>query len=197
MTLLSDGWKALRLTAALWLLTVVLYTLPLLAVGQGPLNGPANGSLLKGADGRVVGSALIGQSFSADRYFRSRPSAADYSTGMEAPASGPSNLAATNPALKERIEAAHAALGKAGIAAPAADLLYASGSGLDPHISPQAAEQQITRLAEVRGVSPERLRQLVRRHTDRRWLGLLGEPGVNVLQLNIALDALAPQPGGP
>jgi potassium-transporting ATPase KdpC subunit len=191
MTLLRDSLRALRLTAALWLLTVVIYTLPLLLVGQGLFPAQAQGSLLR-LNGEVVGSALIGQPFNSARYFINRPSAVDYSTGAAAPGSGPSNIGPTNPVLAERIAAR-----QLGFADPAPDLLYASGSGLDPHISPLAAEQQIARVAKERGIAPEQLRQLVRNHTQGRLLGVVGEPRVNVLRLNLALDERAPQPAGP
>jgi K+-transporting ATPase ATPase C chain len=192
MGLFRNGWQALRLTAALWLLTVVLYTAPLLAMGQGLFPAQANGSLLRAADGRVVGSALIGQPFASERYFWSRPSAIDFSTGKAAPASSPSNLGPTNPDLAKRIASAHALLAKGGITDPAADLLYASGSGLDPHISVQAATQQVARLAGVRGLTSQQLQELIRLNTDGRFLGFMGEPGVNVLRLNLALDKLSP-----
>ncbi|MCP9840165.1 K(+)-transporting ATPase subunit C [Synechococcus sp. J7-Johnson] len=192
MSFLREGFKALRLTAALWLLTVVLYTLPLLAVGQGLFPAQANGSLLRNESGQVLGSTLIGQPFASDRYFWSRPSAVDYSTGKAAPTSAPSNLGPTNPDLVKRIKDMAATYAQAGIAKPAADQLYASGSGLDPHISPEAARQQIPRLAAARGVPSNRLEPLIQRHTQGRFLGFIGEPGVNVLALNNALDQIKP-----
>ncbi|MGB7563233.1 MAG: K(+)-transporting ATPase subunit C [Prochlorococcaceae cyanobacterium] len=185
-----DALRALRLTAVLWLITVVLYTLPLLAIGQGLFPLEANGSLLR-VDGKVVGSTLIGQPFATDRYFWSRPSAVDYSTGKQ-PSSAPSNIGPTNPDLAKRISAASKVLRDSGLAKPAADLLYGSGSGLDPHISPAAAEQQIERLSTNRRLTRPQLQQLVRRHTEGRTLGLLGEPRVNVLELNLELDRLSP-----
>lgn len=190
MTLFRDTLRALRLTAVLWLLTVVLYPLPLLAIGQGLFPFQANGSLLR-VNNQVLGSALIGQPFASKRYFKSRPSAINYSTG-DAPISSPSNLGPTNPDLVKRITEASQVLQVAGLQDPAPDLLYSSGSGLDPHISPAAAAQQIERVGAERNLSPEDLRQLVRRHTEGRSLGLLGEPRVNVLTLNLELDRLAP-----
>jgi potassium-transporting ATPase KdpC subunit len=190
MTLFRDALRALRLTAALWLITVVLYTLPLLAIGQALLPFQANGSLLR-VDDRVVGSALIGQPFASERYFWSRPSAIDYSTGKQ-PISSPSNLGPTNPDLAKRIAEASAQLQKAGLSEPAPDLLYASGSGLDPHLSPGAAAQQIERVSTQRRLSQEQLQQLIRQHTKGRVLGVLGEARVNVLTLNLALDRLSP-----
>jgi len=190
MTLFRDALRALRLTAALWLITVVLYTLPLLGIGQGLFPAQANGSLLR-VDGRVVGSALIGQPFATARYFLSRPSAVDYSTGKQ-PSSAPSNLGPTNPDLVKRITAASKVLQGAGLKDPSPDLLYGSGSGLDPHISPLAAEQQIERISAQRQLTPQQLRQMVRRHTEGRTLGILGEARVNVLELNLELDRRSP-----
>ncbi len=190
MTLIRDSMRALRLTAVLWLITVVLYTLPLLAIGQGLFPLQANGSLLR-VDGRVVGSTLIGQPFASDRYFWSRPSAVDYSTGKQ-PSSAPSNLGPTNPDLIKRVAASSKVLGAAGLQKPAPDLLYGSGSGLDPHISPAAAEQQIDRVASQRRLSRPQLQQLIRQHTQGRVLGMLGEPRVNVLALNLELDRYSP-----
>lgn len=186
MTLFRDALRALRLTAVLWLITVVLYTLPLLAIGQGLFPFQANGSLLR-VNNQVLGSALIGQPFASNRYFWSRPSAISYSTG-DAPISSPSNLGPTNPDLVKRITEASQVLQVAGLQDPAPDLLYSSASGLDPHISPEAAAQQIERVGAERNLSPEQLRQLIRRHTEGRTFGLLGQPRVNVLQLNLELD---------
>ncbi len=186
MTLFRDALRALRLTAVLWLITVVLYTLPLLAIGQGLVPFQANGSLLR-VDGRIVGSALIGQPFTTDRYFWSRPSAVDYSTGKQ-PSSAPSNLGPTNPDLVKRVSAASKVLRDSGLKDPAADLLYGSGSGLDPHISPAAAEQQIERVSTNRKLTRPQLQQLIRKHTKGRTLGVMGEARVNLLALNLELD---------
>jgi K+-transporting ATPase ATPase C chain len=190
MTLIRDSMRALRLTAVLWVITVVLYTLPLLAIGQGLFPLQANGSLIR-VDGRVVGSTLIGQPFASDRYFWSRPSAVDYSTGKQ-PNSAPSNLGPTNPDLVKRITASSKVLQAAGVQNPAPDLLYGSGSGLDPHISPTAAEQQIERVSRQRKMSRPQLQQLIRLHTKGPVLGVLGEARVNVLELNLELDRYAP-----
>jgi K+-transporting ATPase ATPase C chain len=192
MTLLRDSLRALKLTVLLWLITVVVYTFPLLAIGDVLLPFKAKGSLLK-VDGKVVGSALIGQPFASNRYFRSRPSAVDYSTGKQ-PNSAPSNLGPTNPDLVKRITKESKALAMAGLNQPAPDLLYGSGSGLDPHISPKAAEQQIALVATARKLPPEKIQRLVKQSTEGRDLGVLGEPRVNVLKLNLALDALASEP---
>jgi len=190
MTLFRDALRALRLTAVLWLITVVLYTLPLLAIGQGLFPLEASGSLLR-VDGKVVGSALIGQPFATDRYFWSRPSAVDYSTGKQ-PSSAPSNLGPTNPDLVKRVTASSKVLREAGLNQPAPDLLYGSGSGLDPHISPAAAEQQIERVSANRKLTRPQLQQMVRRHTEGRTLGVLGEARVNVLEINLELDRRSP-----
>lgn len=193
MTLIRDAFRALKLTVVLWLITVVVYTFPLLAIGNLLLPFQAHGSLVK-VDGQVVGSALIGQPFASDRYFRSRPSAVDYSSGKTAPSSAPSNLGPTNPDLVKRISMDAKALAQAGLNQPAPDLLYSSGSGLDPHISPKAAEQQIALVALARKLPSERIRQLVKQSTEGRDLGVFGEARVNVLKLNLALDALAAKP---
>lgn len=153
--------------------------------------GQAGGSVVT-RDGRAVGSALLGQPFSAPGYFWGRPSA----TGPQpyhGGASSGSNLGATNPALAEAVAARIAALRAAdpGNAAPVpVDLVTASGSGLDPHISPAAARYQAARVARARNLPPARVEALVAEHTEGRTFGVLGEPRVNVLALNLALDAL-------
>lgn len=191
---------ALVLFALLSLLTGVLYPLLVTAVAQAAFSHQANGSLIV-RDGQVLGSALIGQPFTDPRYFWSRPSATTpaYNGG----ASSGSNLGPLNPALlaavKARVEALRAADpgdvapgGAApGSAAPVpVDLVTASGSGLDPHLSPAAALYQVHRVAARRGLSEAVLQKLVAEHTEGRVLGVLGEPLVNVLELNLALDAL-------
>jgi K+-transporting ATPase ATPase C chain len=180
---------------ALSLLTGVVY--PLVVTGVAELCFPwqANGSIVQSdgssADGAsVAGSALIGQKFEGARYFWSRPSATA-SAPYDGAASTGSNLGPTNPALLDAVRARIAAL-RAGDGADArpipVDLVTASASGLDPHISPAAAMWQIPRVAAARGMDPAKLEVFVRRHTERRQLGVLGEPRVNVLLLNLALD---------
>lgn len=147
----------------------------------------ASGSLIE-QNGKVLGSELIGQPFSGERYFIGRPSAAG--TGYDPRSASGTNWAVSNPALRERVQTDATAIAKReGISLEQIppDLLAASGSGLDPHISPQAAQIQIARVARVRGLSEDRVRQLVERNTEQ---GILGHPRVNVLKLNLALDGL-------
>jgi K+-transporting ATPase ATPase C chain len=137
----------------------------------------------------VVGSSLIGQAFASDRYFHGRPSAAG-ANGYDAAASSGSNLGPTSKAFLERVRSDVAALGlKPGVVVPA-DIITASGSGLDPHISPAAAALQVTRVARARNLPVERVRALEQASTSGRLLGIIGEPTVNVLELNLALDAI-------
>ena len=182
---------AILVLVVLTLITGLVYPLAMTGIAGVIFPKQAQGSLIE-KDGKVIGSALIGQPFGAPKYFWSRPSATapqPYNGG----ASGGSNLAPSNPALvdlvRSRVEALRAA--DPGNAAPVpVDLVTASASGLDPHISPAAAEWQIGRVARARGVAPDRVRELVATHTERPMLGVLGEPRVNVLALNLALDKM-------
>jgi K+-transporting ATPase ATPase C chain len=186
---------ALVLFALLTVLTGLVY--PAVTTGLAQLLFPhqANGSLIV-RDGRIVGSELIGQPFSDPGYFWSRLSA----TGpmpYNAAASTGSNLGPTNPVLAEAVTARVEALRSADPTQTGpvpVDLVTASGSGLDPHISPAAARYQVARVAQARGRTPDEIRALVDRYAERRTLGILGEPRVNVLLLNLALDSLAPLP---
>ncbi|KAF3886432.1 MULTISPECIES: K(+)-transporting ATPase subunit C [Nostocales] len=190
MFIIKEITKAIRLTLILWLLTAIVYPLVILAVGQFAFPNEANGSIVQNIQGEQIGSALIGQQFTSERYFRSRPSAVEYSQGKDAKPtgiSGASNLAPGNPALIKRISEEIAQLKDAGIQ-PSADLIYASGSGLDPHISVKAAREQLERVARARNLRPDEVLPFINRFTEGKFLGIFGEPGVNVLKLNYALD---------
>jgi len=191
----SSAFSTLRPALVLFLLLTVLTGLlyPLLVTGLAQLLFPhqAAGSVLT-RDGHAVGSRLIGQSFSDPRYFWSRPSATTPQP-YNGTASTGSNLGPLNPALldavKARVAALHAADPGNRLPVPV-DLVTASGSGLDPEISVAAASYQAARVARTRGLAPERVQALIAQHTEGRLLGVLGEPRVNVLELNLALDAL-------
>ncbi len=191
MTMWHELRPALVAVLALTLVTGVVYPLAVTGLAQLFFPTQANGSLVT-ANGRVAGSALIGQPFDDPKYFWGRPSAtAPYP--YNAAASSGSNLGPSNPALPQAVQARIAALRAAdpGNTAPIpVDLVTASASGLDPDISPAAAEYQVPRVARLRGLDPAVVRALVAQYTRGRDLGVLGEPRVNVLELNLALDAL-------
>ena len=180
----------LVLFALLTLLTGVAYPALITVIAQVVFHDQANGSVIF-SDGKAVGSDLIGQTFDDPSYFWGRPSATG-PTGYNSAASSGSNLGPTNPALldaiKGRVEAICAAHPDQTTPVPV-DLVTASGSGLDPHISPAAAEFQVTRVAKVRGLSEDKVRELIVGNTEDRSFGVLGEPRVNVLRLNLAIDA--------
>jgi potassium-transporting ATPase KdpC subunit len=181
---------AVLLLLYLTVLTGVIYPVAVTGVAQLLFPRQANGSLIV-KDGKPVASALIGQPFDDPKYFWGRPSATGPSS-YNAGASSGSNLGPTNPDLLKGVADRAAVLRKAdpeNMAPVPVDLVTASGSGLDPHITPAAALYQLSRVARNRGMSETRLRQLVADHTEGRQLGVLGEPRVNVLQLNFALDA--------
>jgi K+-transporting ATPase ATPase C chain len=198
-TFLGQVRPAVAALLGLTILTGVLYPLLVTVVAQVAFPRQANGSLivLEGA-GRTqsIGSSLIGQPFDDPAYFWARPSATTPS--FNGAASSGSNLGPTNPALIDAVRARIAAL-RAGVPSDArpvpVDLITASGSGLDPHISPAAARYQVARVARFRRVAPNMVEDLVRRHSEPRQLGILGERRVNVLELNLDLDALTPRPG--
>src|SRR5438067_2889729 len=167
-----------------------LYPLIVFAISQAFFYEKANGSLILDKDGAVRGSKLLAQGFTADKYFHPRPSAAG--NGYDATSSGGSNLGPTSQKLKDAIQdrvAAYRAENRLNETEPVpADAVTASGSGLDPEISLRNAELQVPRVAKARALSEDKVRELVQQNTDGRDLGVLGDPGVNVLQLNLALD---------
>lgn len=188
----SEFRTALRPAIVLLLLFTALlgiaYPFAILGVGQILFPAQANGSLIE-ENGKVVGSSLIGQAFTSPAYFNTRPSAAG--DGYDASASSGSNLGPTSQALVDRTKESVAAAREAGISGPIpADMLTASGSGLDPHLSPAAALAQVERVARTRGFDPSAVRALVERATEKPALGILGEPRVNVLLLNRQLDRM-------
>lgn len=181
-----------RTTLILWVLTALVYPFLMIGIGQGIFPYQANGSLIENSQGQIIGSALIGQAFTSPKYFRSRPSAINYSEGedyQKTGISGGSNLAPSNSALIQRIEQTTSELKEAGIV-PTSDLVYTSGSGLDPHITIETARLQVEQIASIRNLNQSDLEQLIDKYTERRFLGIFGEPGVNVLKLNLALDYL-------
>lgn len=180
---------AIRYTIVTAILLGIVYPLFITGIAQLTMRDKANGQLIT-RDGVVVGSAIIGQGFASDRYFHSRPSAAG-TNGYDAANSGGSNLAQSNAALVDRINAAVAAYQKQNPGKPVPiDLVTTSASGIDPDISPAAALYQVHTVATARHLTDDTLRQLVQSRIQNRQLGVLGEPRVNVLQLNLALDDL-------
>src|SRR5438128_779663 len=184
----------LRLSIVFLLICGGIYPVFVTLVGGAIFPYQANGSIITGADGNPVGSELIAQAFDKDIYFHPRPSAAG-SDGYDASSSGGSNLGPTNQKLIDRVKGDADSLRQENpsLTVLPADLLTTSGSGLDPDISPDAAMVQIPRVASARGIPEQQLTDLVSRHVTPPDLGLFGEPRVNVLKLNLALDAVAPQ----
>jgi K+-transporting ATPase ATPase C chain len=173
-----------------------LYPLIVFGIAQAVFRDKANGSLIVDAKGVVRGSRLLGQGFTADRYFHPRPSAAG--NGYDAANSGGSNLGPTSQklydAVKERLSAYRKENGLTETDHVPADAVTASGSGLDPHISVPNAERQLARVAKAHGLDPQKVRELIEQHTAKADFGLLGDSGVNVLLLNLALDSPAAKP---
>ena len=187
-TLFSLLWIAVRASLVFILLCGIIY--PLVSTGAAQLLFPhaANGSLIKDSEGNVLGSELIGQSFTDLKYFHGRISSIEYN----AAGSGSNNYAPSNPALLERMQASIEAWKQDNPDVPVSEvpmaLLTNSGSGLDPHVTPQAAEVQIPRISKLTGLPSSELEEMVKANTEGRDLGLLGEPRVNVLQLNLQLE---------
>jgi potassium-transporting ATPase KdpC subunit len=198
--MLREIRPAIVLLLALTVITGLAYPLAITGIAGVLFPSQAQGSLVE-KDGKVIGSALIGQEFKEDKYFHGRPSATvapdpnDSTKTVSAPYnaanSGGSNLGPTSKALADRIkEDVDKLKAENPSATVPVDLVTTSGSGLDPNISPEAALFQVPRVAKARNLPETRLRQLVQEHVEGRWLGILGEPRVNVLQLNVALDRL-------
>jgi K+-transporting ATPase ATPase C chain len=191
--MLNELRRAFTMLAMMTLIVGVAYPLLVTGISQVAFHGKANGSLIE-RDGKTVGSTLIGQPFADPKHFWSRASATS-PYPYNASASSGSNLGPLNPALADAVSARVKALKDAapdnGSPVPV-DLVTASASGLDPHISPAAAEYQVARVAKARNLDPQKVRDLVAQYTEGRQLGFLGEPGVNVLGLNLALDAVKP-----
>jgi K+-transporting ATPase ATPase C chain len=185
----TEFFIAVRMTIVTIVLTGLVYPLVVTGLARVLFPDQANGSLVTNEAGEVVGSSLIGQPFSRNEYFWPRPSAAG--AGYDATSSGGSNLGATSRKLHERVRDELDRLRKENpdaVGPVPGDLLTASASGLDPHITPEAAHWQTPRVAKSRGVAPDRVRQVVERLIEERELGFLGEARVNVLKLNLALD---------
>jgi len=190
--LFSEIRGAVFATLILAIVCCGLYPLVVFGISQALFRDKANGSLIVDQDGTVRGSKLLAQGFTADKYFHPRPSAAG--NGYDAANSGGSNLGPTsqklNDAIKDRVDSYRKENGLKETDPVPADAVTTSGSGLDPHISLHNAELQTPRVAKARAVSEEKLRELIQQNTDGPDLGILGDPGVNVLRLNLALDQL-------
>ena len=183
-------WPAIAILLAFTVITGLIYPAIVTAAAQVAFPNQANGSMIT-ADGQTVGSSLIGQAFDQPKYFWGRPSAAGASPGYDPTTSGGSNLSSTSQALitaiTQRVDALRASNGNAPIPV---DLVTASASGLDPDISPAAADYQVARVAKARGMTEDAVRAAVARHTSQPFLGFIGAAGVHVLELNLDLDGL-------
>ena len=194
--LFSEIRGAVLATLIIAIVCCGLYPLVVFGISQALFRDMANGSLILDKNGTVRGSKLLGQAFTGEKYFHPRPSAAG--NGYDAANSGGSNLGPTsqklNDAIKDRIATYRKENSLSDTDPVPADRVTASGSGLDPHISPRNAELQLPRVAKARGVSEQKLRELIQQNTDARDLGIFGDPGVNVLTLNRALDSGSAKP---
>jgi K+-transporting ATPase ATPase C chain len=192
MNIIKDIKTAIVLTVLLLVVCCALYPLVVFGVGQLLFSKQANGSLVSGPDGKPIASTLLGQTFTADKYFSPRPSAAG--TGYDSTSSSGSNFGSTSQALHDAVKQRVADYRKANSLPDSqvvpADAVEASGSGLDPHISLKNAAFQIPRVAKARGMNEDDLKKLVGQCTDGRDFGILGEAGVNIVKLNLTLDGL-------
>lgn len=185
----SSFRPAIVLTILFAILLGLLYPLAMTGIGQAIFPSQANGSLVRDSSGQVIGSSVVGQAFTSDRYFQTRPSAAG--KGYDGMASSGSNLGPASQALVDRVKGDVAKERAAGVTGPLpADLVTASASGLDPDLSPASALAQVARVAKARDMDPASLQKLVTEHVEHPLLGFLGDPHVNVLALNLALDRL-------
>lgn len=191
-TIIGDFFSSIMATLVLAIVCCGIYPLIVYGIAQAAFPHKANGSLIADSNGTIRGSALLGQQFTDDKYFDSRPSAAG--TGYDGLNSGGSNLGPTsqklNDAIKDRVAGYRKKNGLKDTESVPADAVTASGSGLDPHISPANAALQLPRVARVRGLDEQKVRELVAKYTEGPDLGILGEPGVNVLKLNLALNQM-------
>lgn len=186
MNIVKQIYPAVAITVVLTVLLGIIYPLVVTGLAQVMFPTKASGSLIE-KDGKVIGSSLIGQPFTGPGYFHSRPSAAG--GGYDATASGGTNLGPTSQKLMDNVKTAADSLREENPGTPIPiDMVTASASGLDPHITPAAAEFQVLRIAKERGMSEDDVRGLVREHTEGRQFGILGEPRVNLLELNLELD---------
>jgi len=185
--MLSQIRPAIVSTVLFTLLLGVAYPLVVTGVAKVAFPYQAEGSLIRDRGGKVIGSALIGQAFAKPEYLHPRPSAAG--SGYDASASSGSNYGPLNPDMAKRIKGDADAMRASGISEVTEDSVTTSGSGLDPHISPAYALLQADRVAKARGASPDEVRKVISEHVEGQWLGFIGQPRVNVLQTNLALDA--------